>query len=91
MDLNQLLVLNNDDLINLLVKENNLDNQSLDDFVNILLLINLDSNLPKTKINKFQLLNTSLMLLNFINSNSKTYSIERINRINNIKNKLLNL
>lgn len=81
LDINDLLLIPTEKLIDVLQKKNKLNLDHFEKLAEILLLIG-DEHKDEKKV---QFLQRSLILFNFINNNSSTFSMDRMSKIERIK------
>lgn len=81
LDINDLLLIPIEKLIDVLQKKNKLNLEHFEKLAEILFLLGNEHKDEK----KVQLLQRSLILFNFINNNSSTFSMDRMSKIERIK------
>ena len=80
LNLNEILLLNNDDFLTFLQEEKKFNNGHLEKIAEILFILGYD-NISENRIN---ILEKSLIIYEYLNKNSTTYSPERIKRMEKI-------
>ena len=87
INLNDLLNKNNDEIVTFLQQDKKLNNNHLEKLAEILFELGKEHH-SEYKKNLFE---KSLTIYSFVNNNSSTYSIERVNKMDKINKILINL
>jgi hypothetical protein len=87
INLNDLLNKNNDEIVTFLQQDKKLNNNHLEKLAEILFELGKEHH-SEYKKNLFK---KSLTIYSFVNNNSSTYSIERVNKMDKINKILINL
>ena len=87
INLNDLLNKNNDEIVTFLQQDKKLNNNHLEKLAEILFELGKEHHSEYKK----NLVEKSLTIYSFVNNNSSTYSIERVNKMDKINKILINL